>query len=110
MIYCLFFQSSVAPKIKVKPAISYEVISGVATIFSCEFENLANLTVTWIQTLKDGVTKSVTKASNGSLTLDGTNLNITPVEANKGDSFHCVGENPFGIDKASTVISMVYGE
>ena len=110
MIYCLFFQSSDAPKIKIKPALSYDVVSDVATIFSCEFENLANLTVTWIQTLKGGITKSVTKTSNGPLTLDGTNLKIIPVLANKGDSFQCVGENIFGIDKATTVISMVYGE
>ena len=98
------------PKIKIKPAQSYDVVSGVATIFKCEFENLDNLTVTWVQTPKVGTTKRITKASNGSLTLVGTNLRVVPILINKGDSLQCVGENLFGIEKASTTISIVYGE
>ena len=104
------FYSSAKPKITTKPAPSYDVVTGVAATFKCEFESLDNLTVTWIHTPKGGTAKTITKASTGPVTLDGTNLKITPVVANKGDTFKCVGSSIFGKDEASTVIGNVYSE
>lgn len=100
------------PKITTKPASSYDVVVGVETTFKCGFEGSHKLTVTWIQTPKSGTPKTITKTSTGAVTLDGTNLKITPVLANKGDSFKCVGSSTFGEAfgkaEASTMISNVY--
>eukprot|EP00112_Aurelia_sp_Birch-Aquarium-sp1_P004418 Seg15.5 transcript_id=Seg15.5/GoldUCD/mRNA.D3Y31 product="Neural cell adhesion molecule 2" protein_id=Seg15.5/GoldUCD/D3Y31 len=97
------------PKIKTKPAPSYDVVSGVAATFKCEFESLDKLTVvTWVYTAKGVPSRTITNTSTGAVTLDGTNLKITPVVANKDDSFKCVGSSVFGKDEASTVIGNVY--
>ena len=93
-----------------KPNASYDVVTGVAATFKCEFQNPNKVTVSWIHTPKGGTPTTITKATTGPIILDGTSLKITPIGANKDDSFKCVGSNIFGKDEASTMIGTVYSE